>query len=68
MGKEIKKLRELTQEELLQQLSQSKTDLLDHRFQIVTGHVTNVKKSKSIRKKIARIKTIQSQRFTEIKK
>lgn len=62
MSKEIKKLRELTLEELQQQLVQAKSDLLDHRFQVVTGHVTDVKKGKNLRKKVARIKTIFKQR------
>ena len=62
MSKEIKKLRELTKEELVQQMDQARKDLIDQRFQIVTGHITDVKKIKHLRKKIARINTIFTER------
>lgn len=62
MGKIIKKLRELSDEELEQQLTQGKKELLEQRFEGVTGHVTNVKKMKNLKRKIARIFTIRQQK------
>ncbi len=61
MGKIIKKLRELSPEEMQQQLEQAKKDLFKQRFEIVTGHVTNVKLLKNAKRKIARIYTLQTQ-------
>lgn len=62
MSKVYKKLIELTSTELAQELDQTKHQMLNHRFEIVTGHVTNVKLIQKLRRKIAQIKTIQQQR------
>lgn len=61
MGKIIKKLRELSAEELDQQLGQAKKNLFDQRFEVVTGHVTNVKQLRDTKKKIARILTLKKE-------
>lgn len=61
MGKIIKKLRELSAEELEQQLGQAKKNLFDQRFEVVTGHVTNVKQLRDTKKKIARILTLKKE-------
>lgn len=68
MGKVIKKLRELNDEELDQQYMQSKKDLLDQRFEAITGHVTNVKQVNNIKKKVARIMTLKRERELKEKK
>lgn len=62
MSKELNKLREMTEAELREQLEQAHKELVDHRFQTITGHVTDVKKAKTSKRRVARIKTIFKQR------
>lgn len=55
-------IRELTNEELLQKLSDLKTELFNLRFQLATGQLDNPMRIRDVRKTIARIKTILRER------
>lgn len=68
MGRVIKKMREFSDEELIEQLALSKRELLDQRFESVTGHIASVKKVSNIKKKIARILTLANERRVEKQK
>ncbi|WP_028991965.1 50S ribosomal protein L29 [Thermoanaerobacter thermocopriae] len=57
-----KEIRELTNEELLQKLSELKTELFNLRFQLATGQLDNPMRIRDVRKTIARIKTILRER------
>ncbi|AIS53183.1 ribosomal protein L29 [Thermoanaerobacter kivui] len=57
-----KEIRELTSEELLQKLSELKTELFNLRFQLATGQLDNPMRIRDVRKTIARIKTILRER------
>ena len=56
------KIRELTDEEILKQVSDFKEELFNLRFQMVTGQVNTPGKLKEIKKNIARCKTVLRQR------
>jgi large subunit ribosomal protein L29 len=51
-------LRELDVEELESRLSESKRELFNLRFQVVTGQLDNVSRIRHVRRDVARIKTI----------
>jgi large subunit ribosomal protein L29 len=51
-------LRELDIEELESRLSESKRELFNLRFQVVTGQLDNVSRIGHVRRDVARIKTI----------
>ncbi|MBC8385092.1 MAG: 50S ribosomal protein L29 [Candidatus Cloacimonetes bacterium] len=55
-------LRELTGEELLQRLEDSKEELFNLRFQKATNRLDNQLKLKFVRRDIARIKTLITER------
>lgn len=55
-------LRELTDEELRERLSEREAAVRNLRFQFATSTVENVKGSRNARKDIARIKTILRER------
>ncbi|ADL68009.1 50S ribosomal protein L29 [Thermoanaerobacterium saccharolyticum] len=57
-----KEIRELTDEELLQKLSDLKGELFNLRFQLATGQLDNPMRVRDVRKSIARIKTILRER------
>ncbi|ADD03199.1 ribosomal protein L29 [Thermoanaerobacter mathranii subsp. mathranii str. A3] len=57
-----KEIRELTNEELLQKLSELKAELFNLRFQLATGQLDNPMRIRDVRKTIARIKTILRER------
>jgi len=57
-----KEIRELTNEELLQKLSELKAELFNLRFQLATGQLDNPMRMRDVRKTIARIKTILRER------
>ncbi|AEM79595.1 LSU ribosomal protein L29P [Thermoanaerobacter thermohydrosulfuricus] len=57
-----KEIRELTNEELLQKLSDLKAELFNLRFQLATGQLDNPMRIRDVRKTIARIKTILRER------
>ena len=56
------KIRELSDEELTNQERDFSEQLFRLRFQMSTGQTEGLKKLRSLRKDIARIKTIQGQR------
>jgi large subunit ribosomal protein L29 len=51
-------LRELDFEELESRLSESKRELFNLRFQVVTGQLDNVSRIRQVRRDVARIRTI----------
>lgn len=55
-------LRELTTQELNSKLNDFKAELFNLRFQLATGQLDNPMRIKSVRKDIARIKTIVRER------
>jgi large subunit ribosomal protein L29 len=55
-------LRELTQDELEQRLTETKEELFNLRFQNVTGQLDNYKRLGELRKDVARIKTLLRER------
>lgn len=55
---ELKKLRELTEVELIAELKKMKNELFNLRFQHVTGQLENPIKLREAKKQIAKVKTI----------
>ena len=55
---ELKKMRELTEDELNTELDKMKKELFNLRFQHVTGQLENPVKMRELKKDIARVKTI----------
>lgn len=51
-------LREMTREELVQKLSDLKTEFFNLRFQLATGQLNNPMMIKQVKRDIARVKTI----------
>lgn len=61
-----KDLREMTNEELLKQIDDLKTELFNLRFQLATGQLDNPARIREVRKGIARGKTIIRERELKI--
>lgn len=57
-----KELREMSNEELTSQVNALKDELFNLRFQQATGQLENTARLKTVKKDIARIKTIQTER------
>lgn len=55
---ELKKMREMTETELVVELKKMKAELFNLRFQHVTGQLENPIKLRDTKKQIARVKTI----------
>ncbi|MEG0662119.1 MAG: 50S ribosomal protein L29 [Anaerovoracaceae bacterium] len=55
---ELKKMREMTDVELVAELTKMKKDLFNLRFQHVTGQLENPVKMRDTKRNIARVKTI----------
>jgi large subunit ribosomal protein L29 len=55
-------LRELSDDELRQSLVESKEELFNLRFQIVTGQLDNPRRIKQVKREIARILTVMRER------
>ena len=55
-------LRELPDDELRQQLSESKEELSNLRFQVVTGQLDNPRRIKEVKREIARVLTVMRER------
>ena len=55
---ELNKIREMTEVELAAELEKMKKDLVNLRFQHVTGQLENPLKMKETKRDIARVKTI----------
>jgi len=62
MGKRVAELREKNNEELLEELKNLRAELFNLRLQQVTGGLTNPHRIRIVRKDIARILTILSER------
>ena len=55
-------LRELTDDELVLRLRESKEELFNLRFQMATGQLDNNRRLRTVRRDIARIHTIRTER------
>jgi len=55
-------LRDLSDEELRAKLRELQEELFNLRFQLATGQIENVGRIRTVRRDIARLKTIQRQR------
>jgi large subunit ribosomal protein L29 len=55
-------LRELTDEELIERLRESKEELFNLRFQMATGQMDNNRRLRTVRHDIARIYTVMRER------
>ncbi len=58
----VSEMRDMTQEELLKELSELKSELFKLRFQLVTNQLENPMKLKDVKKEIAQIKTVIRER------
>lgn len=58
----VKDIREKSNEELLQDIETLKVELFNLRFQQATGQLENPSRMRDIKKTIARIKTIMTER------
>ncbi len=58
----INEIREKNNEELLKEIDSLKQELFQLRFQQATGQLTNSARMKEIKKTIARIKTVMTER------
>lgn len=58
----INEIREKNNEELLKEIDSPKQELFTLRFQQATGQLTNSARMKDIKKTIARIKTVMTER------
>ena len=56
------KIRELTREEISGKISEYKTELFNLRFQNAVGHLKNTSRIKEVRKIIARLMTISTEK------
>jgi large subunit ribosomal protein L29 len=55
-------LRDLSDEELRGKLRELQEELFNLRFQLATGQIENVSRIRTVRRDIARLKTVQQQR------
>lgn len=55
-------LRELTEEELVTKLRESKEELFNLRFQMATGQLDNNRRLRTVRHEIARVYTVMRER------
>ena len=58
----VKEIRDLSDDELKEEVTSLKEELYNLRFQQATGSLENPARIKDIRKTIARIKTVQTER------
>ena len=61
-------VRRLTDTELEQKLSELKEELFNLRFQLATGQLDNPMRIRTVRKDIARVKTIMRERALNIQR
>lgn len=59
---ELKKMREMTEVELNNELAKMKKELFNLRFQNATNQLDNTSRIKEVRKNIARIQTVIAQK------
>lgn len=60
--KELEKLKQLTNEELMAKEQELKAELFNLRFQHATGSLTNPMRLKECKRDIARVKTLMTER------
>lgn len=63
-----KDFRDMTDEEVLKQVDELKTELFNLRFQLATGQLDNPMRIREVRKNIARGKTILRERELNIQR
>lgn len=61
----VKEVRELSTEDIKNKLVDSRQELMNLRFQMVTGQLTDTSRFKTTRRLIARLETILAQRTQE---
>ena len=61
----VRELRDLPDEELIERLESDKEELFNLRFQLATGQIDNPMRIKDVRHEIARILTIMREREIE---
>ena len=61
----LKQIRDLSDQELLQKEKDLKGELFNLRFQAATGQLDNPMRIREVRKTIARIKTVLTERHNE---
>ena len=57
-----KELRDLTSEELMNKLNDFKSELFSLRFQLATGQLQNTARIKTVKRDIAKVKTVLAER------
>lgn len=60
-----KEIRDLTTSEIEEQIKSSKEELFNLRFQLATGQLEETARIRTVRKTIARLKTVASEREIE---
>ncbi|HHX01094.1 MAG TPA: 50S ribosomal protein L29 [Firmicutes bacterium] len=60
-----KELRNLSSEELDKKLAELKEELFNLRFQLATGQLENPMRVRAVRKDIARVKTVMTERIRQ---
>lgn len=61
----VKQIRDLSDEELVQRVKDLKGELFNLRFQAATGQLDNPMRIREVRKTIARVKTVITERKNE---
>ena len=61
--RKARELRELTEQELGEELSRYKQELFNLRFQSVGGQMTDVRRIREVKRTIARIKTVLQEKW-----
>ena len=61
----VKEIREMSNEQLLKTIEEYKEELFDLRFQKATGQIENPMRIRELKKSIARIKTVVTEREKE---
>jgi len=64
----VSEIRELTDEELVRKIADSKDELFRLRFQLATGQLDNVMRIKEVKRRIARLRTVLRERELSIKR
>jgi len=64
----VSELRDLTDQELLQKLDAKKKEFMNLRFQLAIHQLDNTNKFKSVKRDIARVKTLLTERELGIRK
>jgi large subunit ribosomal protein L29 len=63
-----REVRELSDEELVKRLAESREELFNLRFQAVTGALENTARLKLAKRDIARIMTVQAERSNKLER